>query len=109
MGIIPALLLVGFRCRHAAIRRRAIHLLVSISSHREVIWDASVATEVVKDVMEMEEQSARSFSSHEDAAESASQMAPNPPGPASDIPIEERVKTMTPILYDEDNMRVEIV
>ncbi|KAL9065339.1 MAG: hypothetical protein Q9157_007505 [Trypethelium eluteriae] len=54
MGTIPPLCLVGFKCRHPVIRRRAIDLLLS-SPRREGLWDAYRIGRVAERVLIHEE------------------------------------------------------
>jgi Fungal Zn(2)-Cys(6) binuclear cluster domain/Fungal specific transcription factor domain len=58
LGIIPPLYMTGTRCRHPAVRRKAIRLL-SLCNRREGIWDSRLSAKVANRVMEIEESGAR--------------------------------------------------
>lgn len=54
-GIVLPLHMIASRCRNPGIRRRAIHFL-STCSRREGLWDSRLASRIVSQTMDIEEQ-----------------------------------------------------
>jgi hypothetical protein len=53
LGVLPAIFLVGVKCRHPLLRRRALELLVT--KRREGIWDSLLAAKIVERIISLEE------------------------------------------------------
>ncbi|KAL3455181.1 hypothetical protein BJX64DRAFT_295301 [Aspergillus heterothallicus] len=94
IGVIPPLYMTATRCRDPHIRRQAIRLLAEYP-RREVMWDSTVAAEVARKVMEIEE--GISDSDSKCGLDEAVLYKPA------------RVRTVTAVLDDEDGARFEFV
>ncbi|KAL6887581.1 hypothetical protein HDV57DRAFT_366366 [Trichoderma longibrachiatum] len=55
IGIIPVLYIIGAKCRHPAVRRKALGVLRR-QPIREAVWDSVVVARVVERIMEIEEE-----------------------------------------------------
>lgn len=54
VGIIPALYIIGVKCRHPVVRREVLGILRR-RERREAVWDSGIAARVVERVIEIEE------------------------------------------------------
>jgi hypothetical protein len=54
VGIIPALYIIGVKCRHPVVRREVLGILRR-RERREAVWDSGIAARVVERVVQIEE------------------------------------------------------
>lgn len=54
LGVVPALYVIGSKCRHPMVRRQALYILRR-QTVREALWHSAVAARIVERVIEIEE------------------------------------------------------
>ncbi|KAJ2971795.1 hypothetical protein NQ176_g7522 [Zarea fungicola] len=54
LGVVPALYVIGSKCRHPVVRRQALRILRR-QTVREALWHSAVAARIVERVIEIEE------------------------------------------------------